>query len=304
MHDVLDMRVFVAVVEAGGFSAAARQLGLSVAVISSRVARLERQFSVKLLTRTTRKVRLTDVGSLCYDSCCQILSNLDELGTLMAGYSSDPQGVLRITAPTPLGRRWIAPLVTRFQQQFPQLTIHLSLEERFANLIGEGFDIGIRNGPLKDSELLVRKLVDNQRIVCASPEYLSKYGVPETPQALKSHQCLVFNAHNQITTNWQFQIAGQPVNLKIAGTLSSNQADLPHLWALAGLGIAQKSYWEVADDLKLGKLRLVLEDYQPLPTAFYAVYPRSLSAIPKVSLFLEQLVMHLEALPRLNRHSP
>src|SRR5437868_4641316 len=191
MADVIaEMSVFSRVVATGSLSSAARELGLSAAMISRRLSALEARLGVRLLNRTTRSLRLTDEGASYFDTCSRLLAEIDEAEAAVAAGSVEPRGALKVAIPASFGNRHIAPLVPRFAERYPKVQLALSLSDRTINVIEEGFDLAIRIAHLEDSSLAARKLAPNRRVVCASPEYLRRYGTPRTPEDLARHNCL------------------------------------------------------------------------------------------------------------------
>ena len=185
--------VLSAIVRHGSLSAAARHLGMSVSVVADRLAGLERRLGVRLIARTTRRQSLTEAGKLYLAEMEPILAAIDAAEARVRDLSSTPQGTLRISAPLPIGRRWIAPFVGEFAIRYPDIRLQLLLEDRYVDIVGEGFDIAIRGGPAVESEFSGRFLFSTRRVIVASPDYLAAHGVPERPGDLAAHTCLVFN---------------------------------------------------------------------------------------------------------------
>ncbi|MBB3103526.1 LysR family transcriptional regulator [Azomonas macrocytogenes] len=297
MHDISTMAIFVEVARYGGLSAASRRLGLATSVISDRIAGLERRLGVKLLNRTTRSQTLTEAGAVYLERVIQILDDIAAMEACVMEESAIPRGTLRVTAPTPLGRHHIAPFVGDFSQQHPQIRIHLTLEDRFANVVGEGFDVAIRGGPVIDSNLVGCRLFDMRRVVVASPAYLDRHGVPERPENLREHACLIFNNEPHLYAQWHFAHAGRADMLRVEGALASTNSELPVAWALRGLGLAQKSWWEVAEHLEAGRLVRVLAAYEPEPVSFFAIHPVRSVQSRKTALFIEALSAYFRKPP-------
>ena len=195
MADTLhEMSVFSRVVAAGSLSAAARELGLSPALISRRLAALESRLGVRLINRTTRSLHLTDEGAAYLETCGRILSEIEEADAAVAAGRGEPQGILRVALPASFGNQHVAPLVPDFAARYPKVQLALSLSDRYVNVIEEGFDLAVRIAELEDSSLAARKLAPNRRVVCASPEYLRRHGTPRTLEELAQHNCLTTTA--------------------------------------------------------------------------------------------------------------
>lgn len=294
MHDISDMAVFVEVARQGGFSAAGRRLGLANSVVSDRVKRLENRLAIKLLHRTTRSQILTESGMAYLERASQIMADIDAMEASVRGASDSARGDLRITAPGPLGRQHIAPFVARFCLAHPHIRVHLTLDDRFSDIVAEGFDVAFRGGPIVDSQFTGRRLFDTRRVVVASPAYLQRSSTPQTPEELKQHRCLVFNSQAHFSAEWRFGRGPQVRSIRVEATMASTQSELPVTWALAGLGITQKSHWEVAPYLANGMLKTVLEAHEPDPVSFYAIHPVRSAQSRKVGLFVESASMYFE----------
>ena len=286
-----EMAVFVEVVQQGSFSAAARRLGIATSVVADRITGLERRLSVQLLTRTTRNQALTEAGTTYFRKAQEIIAAVRELETELMDKSTSPRGTLNVTAPTPVGRLVVVPFVGDFVGRYPGISVHLSLEDRFVDIVGEGFDVAIRGGPVVDSTLMGRRLFETRRVVVASPGYLDKRGRPATPADLATHECLVFNKDHHFHSEWRFGRGGAAHAIHITGHLASTNSELSLAWALAGHGLTQKSWWEVADQVGAGMLETVLDDFEPDPASFFAIHPVSHAMSRKVALFVDELAL-------------
>jgi LysR family transcriptional activator of dmlA len=296
MRPVSEMAVFIEVVDQGSFSAAARRLGLASSVVADRVKGLERRLGVRLLARTTRRQSLTEAGATYLREARAILATVTSLETRLSEESSRPLGVLKVTAPSPVGRQWIAPFVGDFVRRYPAVRVHLTLEDRYADIVGEGFDVAIRGGPVVDTALTGRRLFETRRVVVASPDYLARHGPPESPDELASHTCIVFNTERHFHAEWRFGRGDSARNLRVTGALAGTNSELPVVWALAGLGLAQKSWWEVADHIRAGRLVTVLDPFEPEPATFFAIHPVSSAQSRKIALFVDELAATLKGL--------
>jgi LysR family transcriptional regulator, transcriptional activator for dmlA len=296
MHPISEMAVFIEVVDQGSFSAAARRLGLASSVVADRVNGLERRLGVRLLARTTRRQSLTEAGATYLREARAILATVTSLETRLSEESSTPSGILKVTAPAPVGRRWIAPFVGDFVRRYPAVRVHLTLEDRYADIVGEGFDVAIRGGPVVDTALTGRRLFETRRVVVASSDYLTRHGAPGSPDDLASHACIVFNAQRHFHAEWRFGRGDSARNLRVTGVLAATNSELPVVWALAGLGLTQKSWWEVADHIAAGRLVTVLDPFEPEPATFFAIHPVSSAQSRKIALFVDELAAALKGL--------
>jgi len=270
MSQLEDMRLFTATLDTGSFTAAAERLGLSKQFISKRVAALEAGLGVRLLVRTTRHLRPTDLGRAYAEQARAILQQVDELDQTVSGASRTPRGRLRITAPMSFGTLHLSPLLPRFLDGFPEAAVELDLSDRVVDLMGEGYDLAIRIGELADSSLIARRLVPAEMVTCCSPAYLKKRKRPRTPADLAAHDCLVYGHGRQV--EWRF--GGGARDLAVSGRYRANNGELLRDAAIQGLGIAQLPTFIVGDALRDGRLVTVLDAYRPRMSAVHAVYPQ------------------------------
>jgi len=261
MDKLGDMDLFVRVIKQGGLAAAGREVGLSPARMTARINNLEARYGVRLLNRTTRKVSLTDEGRAFYKDCERILSEVEQAELSLQSGKECLSGPLRITCMSDLGRQHIAPLLSAFVKDNPEVTPYLHLSDGITNLAEDGYDLGIRYGNLIDSTMIAKKLASNRRVLCASPEYLKKRGTPQSPQDLLNHDCLAMVRVNEPLTKWYFKNAkGESQALLIQPKRASNDGALIRQWLLDGAGIGLKSELELLEDLKNKCLVKVLED--------------------------------------------
>ncbi len=279
---------FVSVAEQGGFTAAARKLGVSVAQVSRQVAQLEDRLQAKLLLRTTRQVRLTELGDIYYRHCRQLLDNLYEAELAVGRHQAEPQGTLRITAPVSYGESRIAPLVNDFMLRYPQLEVTLTLTNQLLDLVHDGFDLAIRLGHLKDSTLIARKLAERIPYVCASPAYAARNGVPLSLPELAQHSCLVGNSDE-----WHFTLQGQPHTLRVQGQLHCNSGHALLDAALKGIGIIQLPDYYVYPHLANGDLLELFPECRAPAEGIWALYPQNRHLSPKVRLLVDYLAEQL-----------
>jgi len=260
MPDALqEMAVFAKVVAAGSLSAAARELGTSPALISRKLAALEGRLGVRLVNRTTRTLHLTVEGSRYYDACTRVLADIEEADAEVAAGRAEAQGALKVALPASFGHQHVAPLVPKFAERYPKVQLALSLSDRSVNVMDEGFDVAVCIADLRDSSLAARRLAPNRRVVCASPAYLAGHGTPRTPEELAKHNCLVVN---DFAANWEYKTRdGRSTSVRVQGRYACDNWEVLRQWALAGLGIALKSTWDVYRQLEEGSLVALLPDY-------------------------------------------
>ncbi len=261
MSKIDGMFLFVQVVKAGGLAAAGRQIGLSPASMTARINAIERNYNTRLLHRTTRKVSLTDAGQQFYEACLRVLAEVENAEMLLQNDKENLVGQLRITAPSDFGRQYVAPALTEFVSQHPAVIPYLHLTDGVINLVEHGYDLAIRYGNLPDSNLIVRRLADNHRVLVATPGYLKLHGIPKQPKDLEQHRCLVMERLGEPLNEWQFLSDEEYQTIKVNHALMSNDGAIIRQWALVGAGIAYKSIWDVSDDLSSGKLVTVLDDF-------------------------------------------
>jgi DNA-binding transcriptional LysR family regulator len=289
MADVLtEMSVFSRVVTAGSLSSAARELGLSPAMVSRRLTALEARLGVRLLNRTTRTLRLTDEGANYYDTCSRLLAEIDEAEAAVSAGRIEPRGALKVALPASFGNRHIAPLVPRFAERYPNVQLALSLSDRTVNIIEEGFDLAVRIAHLEDSSLAARRLAPNRRVVCASPAYLRRHGMPRTPQELLRHNCIT---STDFSMTWDYtDPEGAAGSVRVTGRYACDNWEVLREWALAGLGVALKSTWDVRQHLEDGSLVPLFPGYTfGSDVAIYAVYPHRRHLPAKTRVFIEFL---------------
>jgi DNA-binding transcriptional LysR family regulator len=284
IDNLLELTVFARIVSAGSLSAAARELDLSLAVVSKRLTALETRLGVRLLQRTTRRQSLTDEGEAFHARCVRILAEVQEAEAAVSRTRDAVSGVLRVTAPRGFGRRRIGPLTVAFREQHPDICVQLTLTDALVDIVDEGMDLAIRFGSLADSSLVARSLAPNFRVLCASPAYLARHGIPGDPLALGKHDCIIFGEYP--SREWHFQHEGEPLSVRVNPAYVTNDGEAAHTLALAGGGIVQKSIWDVGDDLGSGHLVRVLPDYAIPAAPLQAVYANAQHLAPKVRRFV------------------
>nr|WP_315399550.1 LysR family transcriptional regulator [uncultured Duganella sp.] len=293
MDRFAELNAFCLVARNGGFSAAARQLGVATSSVTRLVDALEQRLGAPLLNRSTRSVTLTDSGRAYVAHATQILAALDEADDAAAGRGAEPRGVLRIAAPVTLAVRHIAPLLPEFARRHPQVALDLRLSDNYVNLVDEAVDVAIRIGSAQQQpNLIARELAGHRRHICASPAYLARHGAPLEPADLARHNCLQFS-YGANRHSWRLRRDGRQVEVDVDGGLSVNNADILRQAALGGMGLALLADWLVRDDLAAGTLVPVLADYDANPgdmdVVIHAVYPASRRGAAKIRLFTDML---------------
>jgi DNA-binding transcriptional LysR family regulator len=265
-----NLRTFARVVAAGSLSAASREMDLSLAVVSKRLAQLEKELGVRLLQRTTRKQVLTEEGELFYAEVIQVLAALNQAESAVSGRTQDVSGTVRLTAPVEFGRQWLAPAIAAFQRKHPGLLFHLVLSDFIVDLLDAGMDLAIRFGSLADSSLIARPLAPNFRVLCASPAYLKRHGVPRHPSELAQHQCILIGERRRAV--WTFG-GEEELSVQVTGAILTNDGAAAHALSLEGAGIVRKSIWDVGHDIASGRLKRVLPAYAISAAPLNALYP-------------------------------
>ncbi len=287
------MRSFRNVVEAGGFSAAARRLGLSKAAVSKQIAELEAHFGTALLHRTTRRLNATEAGRRYFEHCVRLLDELAEVEAELRHSQAEPSGQLRISAPVNFGNTLLGPVVCELTRRYPRLELQFDLSDRFVDLIEEGFDAALRiRTNLPDSSLMARRLCSITRSVCAAPSYLKRKGLPKTPEDLKRHDCLIYTLSTS-PRDWQFKAGNKAVTVRVNGMVQSNNGQFLMAPLLAGQGIACLPDFAVGDAIRRGKLKRVLTDYPVENHDLYVVFPANRHQSPKLRAFMEVAARHL-----------
>ncbi|MDQ2779164.1 MAG: LysR family transcriptional regulator [Pseudomonadota bacterium] len=283
---------FVAVSVKGSLTAAAKAEGVAPAVIGRRIDALESRLGVKLLVRTTRRITLTHEGSAFLDDCQRLLTDLASAEASVSAGGVKASGHLRVTAPAGFGRRHVAPLVPLFIGVHVEVSVSLNLSDRVVDIVNEGFDCAIRVGDLPDSSLVSQRLADNRRQCVATPAYLQRAGVPQTPAELSRHACLTLSSDASQSRGWAFQVDGGLIHLRPSGRLDCSDGQVLHDWCLRGLGIAWRSTWEVEADVAEGRLQVVLEDFAAAPNGVYAVFPQRKHLPLRVRLWIDFMKHH------------
>ena len=292
-----DLQAFVAVVEAGSFTAAADRLGLAKSAVSRRVSALEERLGAQLLRRTTRRLSLTDSGSGLYERGLRILADLDEAETAVAEEHGELRGFLRIALPLSFGIRHMGEPIAEFSRLHPQIEFKLDLNDRRVDLIEEGADLAIRIGHLRDSSLIARRLFESRAVVCASPAYLEQQGRPETPQDLAAHACLVYanmpDPGKWVCRDSDEQSHSVDVNIKMAASSGDFLCDM----AVAGLGIALQPMFIAGSGIRNAELVPILTNFEWPTLPAYAVYPPTRRLSSRVRAFIDFIARRFEGIP-------
>lgn len=285
------MTVFASVAAAGSFSGASRQLRMPLPTVSRKVSELEAHLSARLFVRSTRKLQLTEVGETYLVACKRILEEMAEVDRAASGEYNAPQGELMLTAPIVFGRLHVVPLLAEFLKKHLEVNAHLSLTDRPLNLVEDQMDLAVRIGDLPDSSLIAARVGYIRRVVCASPSYLQEHGVPKSPAALASHDCVTFSGLEG-TDTWTFR-EGRSVRVRSRLVVTTAEAAIEG--ALAGVGLTRVLSYQVADALRSGTLSLVLRKCEPEPLPVSLVYVRDRRLTGKLRAFLDFVTPRLRA---------
>lgn len=292
--NIAHLQLFIRIASTQNISAAGEELGLSPAVASAHINKLESTLGVRLLHRTTRSVSLTEEGKAFLHHAEDVLDSVEAARASVGAGSTSPSGTLRITAPASFGRMHLLPALKLFMLEYPKLTVDLKLSDTIVDLVEGGFDIAIRNSELKDSSLIARKLVEDRRVLCASPEYLKNNGIPKEPADLKQHSCIVLSGMD----TWHFKDGNEEQGLKVSGTFKADNGEAIRDACAMGMGITVNSTWSAYEELVKGKLVQVLSEYPLVShTAIWAVYPSSRQLAPKVRAFIDFCSAYFSGVP-------
>lgn len=288
--DVNDVLIFAKVAQSGSFSQAAKKLNMPVSTVSRRVAELEADLGVSLLVRTTRSLRITDVGRSYLEHGNVIAAEIEKAKALASGLQSVPQGTLKITATTDFGNMFLGKIVSEFLKAYPKVSVDTVLTERVIDLIDEDFDLAIRMGELDDSSLLAKKIGTLDMQVYASPTFLKKHGEPKSPSELAKFECIRFTAGEDDSADvWHLKGPRGESKVKVSGRASSNNMSLIRDFVLSGEGLALMPHFMCAEDVKDGRLRAVLKDWLQSEGPIHVVYPGQRRTLPKIRAFVDHL---------------
>ena len=287
MDKLVALEVFRRVVELESFSRAAEDLHLSNAAVSKNVRELEKALKTQLIQRTTRRLSLTETGQLYFQKVCSILDELSMVEETVSDLSTKPHGRLRVTAPMSLGLTHVATAIYQFQLAYPDIQIELSLSDRYVDLIEEGFDVGIRGGGAnQDTSLVMYRICEFQRVVCASPTYLQQYGEPLSPKELEQHQCIIYSLARS-PSEWSFWRGEETTVVNVSGSLKVNNSLAASQASIAGIGIIFLPIFVASDALKKGALQIILQEWSAEPLILYAIYQKHRQQSRKLQVFIE-----------------
>lgn len=297
MAYVNNVRMFVRVYELGSMSAAARDQRTSPAVASARISELEKHLGVRLFNRTTRSLQATENGRIFYDGAQKVLEAIDEAEAAVVDVTQNPRGTIHLAAPLGIGRRFIAPHIPAFKDQYPQIDLRLRLSDRIVDVTAEGLDLAFHLGLLEDSTLKVRLVADCPRVLCASPAYIARRGNPVDGAALVNdrHDCLNLRFPGAKEFQWTLLTPEGPRRFEITGPFETDDGDVLTGWALDGRGIVMKPIFEVADHLQSGALVPVAVQTPPLPTQLSCLSQHRRLRDPKIRLFTDFIMARCKA---------
>ena len=296
MRNLTELAVFAQVVESKGFSAAADQLGLSKSAVSKYITRLEACLGARLLNRTTHHVSLTEAGTILYERCARILAEVQEAEGEVARLYEAPRGVLTINAHASFGERHLVPAIAEFITRYPEMQVDVTLNNQVVHPIEEGVDLIIRAASvLPDSTLIARRLAPNHVVVCATPDYFTRHGVPQTPQDLQQHNCLLYTPLGP--QQWCFQGSQGDYQVPVAGNFQADKAEALRAAVLSGLGISILPTFLVGPDVRTGLLQVVFPGAVAFTSAIYAIYSHTRHLVPKIRTFVDFLAARFSPRP-------
>lgn len=285
-----DMQVFTCVVDNGSFAAAAKTLGVTRSAVCRRVDQLERRLGVRLLDRTTRRLSLTEAGETLHARAVDILNRIAEAELLVSDYGAEPRGTLRITSPIMIGLHKLIPLLPAFLARYPQIKVHLDLSDDLTDPALSDHDIGLRWGEQQGAATIITRVASSRQIICAAPSYIEAHGVPETPAELARHNCLLMSRLGLSSNEWAFVIDGKPTRIKVQGNYVVNGGHGNYEAVIAGLGIGRMTDLRVLEDIRTGRLRPILQAYEPQEAMpIYAAYKAGALVPPKIRIFIDFL---------------
>jgi DNA-binding transcriptional LysR family regulator len=293
----VDLAFFSTLAASGSLSAAARELGLTAAAVSKRLARMEQRAGVVLVSRTTRRMTLTPEGEVYVEHARRILGEIDDLGELLGSANKTPRGLLRVNATLGFGRSHVGPAISRFVAGYPQVDVQLQLSVAPPPLTEDAFDVCIRFGEPPDARVIARRLARNRRLLCASPAYVAKHGMPRTPRDLTQHNCIGIRQGNEAYGVWRLSRGRGGTRtteaVRIGGSLTTNDGEIAVKWALDGHGILMRAEWDIKDYLADGRLVTVLPGYETPGADIFAVYAHRHRQSARVRAFVNFLAAEL-----------
>lgn len=289
MGKYTEIRSFVLVAEKGSFAAAARVEGVTPVVMGRRLNALEGRLGVQLVHRSTRGLALTDLGEQFLEQCEQLLRDFDAAESSISEGRKAVSGRLVVSAPASFGRQHVAPHIIAFKERYPGLKLSFNFTDSLIDLVSEGYDMAIRVGEVLNPNYVAIKLFPNRRVVCGTPDYFSRYGVPDTPEDLLDHNCLAFNLQGGQQGGWTFMRDGRTFSVRVDGDLDCNDGELLYEWVKQGLGVGWRSTWEIQAELKKGTLITVLDEFVAPDYDIHAVYPQQRYLPAKVRYFIDYI---------------
>ncbi|KKA09951.1 LysR family transcriptional regulator [Pseudomonas ogarae] len=284
-----ELHSFIQIAQKGSFAAAALSEGVTPAMLGRRLDSLERRLGVKLMHRSTRGLHLTELGEQLLERARSLIREFDDIEADISSSAKRVTGNLLLSAPAGFGRLHVAPHALAFHRQFPHLKLSFNLTDSLVDLVGEGYDMSIRIGPVTDPNYVAIKLFSNRRVVCGTPAYFEAHGTPTTLDALAEHNCLAFTSQGGQQRGWTFQQDGRPVAVRVGGNLACNDGELLFAWMRQGVGIGWRSTWEIQRELMSGELVTVLNDFALPNYDIQAVYPQQRYLPAKVRHFIDFL---------------
>ena len=289
MDRYTEIRSFSLVAEKGSFAGAALVEGVTPVVMGRRLDILESRLGVRLMHRSTRGLTLTALGEQFFDQCQHLLREFDMIESSITAGRQSVRGHLVVSAPAAFGRRHIAPHAPSFRERYPDLKLSFNFTDSVVDLVREGYDMSIRIGEVTDPNYVTVPLFPNRRVVCGTPGYFERHGIPRSPEELAKHNCLAFNLQGGQQRGWNFIRDGKVVSIRVEGDLACNDGELLFSWVKQGIGIGWRSTWEIQAELKRGTLVTVLDEFAALSYAIQAVYPQQRFLPAKVRHFIDYL---------------
>ena len=287
-----EMAFFSLLARSGSLSAAARELDITTPAVSKRLAQMEARLGVALLHRTTRRIGLTQEGEIYLEHARRILADIDGMERLVSGALAAPKGLLRVNATLGFGRSHIAPLISSFAERHPQVQVQLQLTVNPPPLTEDAFDVCVRFGEPPDARVIARHIAPNRRLLCASPAYLARHGVPQSPEELARHHCIGIRQGDEAYGVWRLTSAKRTTLVKVRGPLSTNDGEIAVGWALAGHGVVLRAEWDIARYLRSGRLVQVLAQCEAPSADIYAVYAQRHQVSARVRSFVDHVAAH------------
>lgn len=287
MISLENVKIFMRAADSGSFSAAGRALRMSPSVVSYRIQALEAQLACRLVSRTTRSMNLTEAGRIFYERCAEIVDAVERAEVSVTEAGATPLGSLKVTAPVGLGRRVVSTLAANFHQKHRETDLQLRLSDHFLDLVQESIDVAIRLAKFQDSTFTLRKVAEVERVLCASPEYLERRGIPTKASDLLKHSCLLLRFPGSQQFRWTLMIDDRPVVVPVSGHLDADDSDLLLDWAISGQGIAMTPLFEAAPHVAAGRLKVLLPKAPPCTVTLGVIYPTRKMLPSRVKSFVD-----------------